>query len=200
MGRPTNTFHTEDYTVPNTNLTYRVYCWFDDHMGRPEEEHDAHGPVVWCEYNPHDAEELEDLGCTDEQIMRYALYRPLFTSHRRSTPCAFYDYLGALHRAVKDWGCTEENAPAAVDADYEYLAGWYANDWHWMGITVTKVDEHGDTTGESYSCGGYESLLLYNPSCTRDDFYGVVEELIHECEALNRSAAHRGQMELPLAA
>lgn len=113
-----NTYDYKDHTI--------VIKWeHDEDSGEPWKECDGHGPV--SEWTRRDKRPGERVLCSDRG------------SHR------FYDYAEAIRIAKRDgWdakpyktGTKGEQAARAVDADFEYLRRWCANDWWWCGYIVT---------------------------------------------------------------
>ena len=117
------------------------------------------------------AEEL-----TDEDIAAAALFRELSSSQncRATGDVLWYDVLRTLQLAEKDgWGMDAawhaehpgatpaEIRMAAVERDFEYLSGWYNDDWCYVGVVVTLLTEpdEDDETEEvdTTSCWRFES-------------------------------------------
>ena len=75
-----------------------------------------------------------------------------------------YDVNASLEKALRDeWdappfgiGTKQERAMRAVKRDYEYLSGWYDNQWYYVGLIVELLDEN-DTILEEESCWGFKS-------------------------------------------
>ena len=139
----------ETYTINHQGRMIRVEFWYDQDMGAPWKEHDGHGPV----------REIKDKTC------KYPGER-VFGESR----CWAYDWQSAIRLAKKEGWCDCINtvmkltwehkrfptkgmiAEHAVEKDFDHLAGWCNDDWHWAGISVTDVE-----TGVSDHCGGFES-------------------------------------------
>ena len=202
------TIHTETYTH-KSGKKYIVQVETDYDHGAPDDEHDCHGVVVELDFDPHDEgavddwvyENLEEDSPRElEERARLSMMQELgrFGRGRSYKSTKYYDVWASLKIAKKDWGCkTDEEAQAAVDKDFEYLDGWYCDDWHWACVWVYATDEHGEKDEEYCHCtGGYESTIIeaeYRPY-----FEEVVEDLIHQVEHDIRKELHQDQLELKL--
>lgn len=183
--------HSMDYTEPKSGLKYRAKFYADYDMQSPHEEHDGHGVVEHLNRSVEDILGDEDINLSDDLRMRLPLFRELYYERGSYT---YYDVIGSINRAVSEWGCKPEDAQAAVDQDFEYLRGWYQNEWHWMYITLTKLDEDGKATEDCTSCGGYESMLLDG----EQELSSVLCGMAWEIESNIRAELHKNQLELPL--
>lgn len=189
MGNYADAFHDQLYTHPQSGLTYHVAYYNDYDMRAPHKEHDGHGVVETLSMSAEDAMDSEY--ATDELRMRLPLFRELVSDRG---DYLYYDVIASINNLVTVWGIAPEIAAEEADRDYEYLRGWYRGDWHWMYITLTKLDEDGEETTDCTSCGGYESMLLDD----EQELSSVLHELAHDLEANIRAELHRNQMELPL--
>jgi hypothetical protein len=140
------------------NLTLRFSLERDDSTEAPWITDCGHGPVSgWTTRDKEPGERL-------------------LASDRRS--CRFYDYAGAMELAKRDgWGLDRPalaeltrklgKAPtagqireASVDADFENLRAWCADEWFYGLVSVELVDEDdceiaSDCLGGVESCGDY---------------------------------------------
>ena len=108
----------------------------DNDSGPPQENCDCHGKVEWL-YRA-----LEDWESD------WVVYQDRY-------PALLYDRKASLEIAKRDgWG--PGTPEEAVQADFDYLYGWYNQDWWYIGIIVTLFDDEGDEVG-SDSCWGYET-------------------------------------------
>lgn len=193
-----DSFHDEIYTDPRTGMQYRVDYYADHGYTPPHENEDGHGVVVELDYAHDDEGEIETRrewgSLTEEAAMRMAAYREL---HHDRTGYVYYDVIASINKAIREWGCKPEDAPAAVESDYEYLRGWYQDDWHYMTIQVTKLDEDGEETDDYQIVGGYESLMLEPEN--RADLNTILRDMAHEVEWAIRKRLHEGQQELSFA-
>ncbi len=187
-------FDSKDYTHPQSGLRYRARFYYDSDMRAPQYEHDGHGVVTEQGFDLRDPEvnELIAESATDDMAMRMPLFKLL---HAGRGHFLYYDTVASINKAINEWGCTPEEAPAAVEHDYEYLREWYQDDWHWMYITLTKLDNDGEETKHTYSLGGYESLLLDDEG----EINTILAEMAHDLEYELRAELHRNQLELSFA-
>ena len=127
--------------------TLTVETQYDDDHGPPWEDCDWHGVVTgWTSRMDH----MED-------------WELSYSQHRYQ----YYDYKGTLPRAIKEqWdappyrtGTKLEQAMRAMRADYEYLRKWCNDEWWYVGVIVTLLDENGEELAED-SCWGYESMCV----------------------------------------
>ena len=198
-----NTYNTETREIDGRK--YRIEWDYDDTYGRPEAESDVHGVCADINFDPetfgedHDPEDGElDL----EEVVRHQMMRVLDTASRRQTWYRVYDVWETMKVAKADgwrdlkWEAEHPNATeeeklmAAVDADFNYLQGWYNDDWHWCGITVMLLDEEGDPTEDEASLWG-----LCSDDAERHE--EVIADLVWDIQAAMRLDAQKGQTPLP---
>lgn len=198
-----NTYNTETREIDGRK--YRIDWHYDDSSGRPEEESDVHGVCADINFDPetfgedHDPEDGElDL----EEVVRHQMMRVLGTTSRRQTWYRVYDVWETMKVAKADgwrdlkWEAEHPNATeeekrmAAVDADFEFINGWYNDDWHWCGITVMLLDDEGDDTEHEESLWGL---------CSDDDKHHeeVIHDLVGEIQRQVKREAEKGQTPLP---
>lgn len=136
-------------------LKFRFRTEFDDNSGPPWEEECGHGEV--SEWTTRDKKPGERELCQDRGSKR------------------FYDWAESTRVAKRDgWGLTEDDTEqltkklrrtptrgqivhAAVQRDYEYLRSWANNEWHYIGVIVTLLEEGED--GELVENDGIEESL-----------------------------------------
>lgn len=179
--------HSMDYTEPKSGLKYRARFYADYDMRSPHEEHDGHGVIEHLSRSVEGI--LEDDELSDDLRMRLPLFRELYYVRGCYT---YYDVIASINKLVTVWGCSPEDAPAQVERDFEYLRGWYRNEWHWMWISLTKLDEDGEETDDCTSCGGFESMLLDE----EEELSSVLCDMAWEIESNIRAELHKNQMEL----
>lgn len=194
-------YQSETYEHKN-GLKYHV-CWYYDHDSQsPLEWSDCHGVTERMDWNPTNAEQLEqhiaDNDCEVEEVARLTMMRQLARPSNWRDSGLYYDVLTSLHYAKTEWGCnTHEECVAAVERDFAYLKGWYNNDWFWLTIGVAPVDEDGEPIeDEREYCGGYESTILNDDPDSEAWRYEVIENQISEVAWAKRQREHKGQLEL----
>lgn len=203
----TDVFHTETYTHKN-GKQYMVELSYDHGMGAPQKEHpDCHGVVVDLDFDPEDEGAVDDYiertteeDSTEEleERARMSVMRKLgnggyrYGGHQR-----YYDVWASMKKAREVWGTAEENVQAAVDKDYEYMDGWYSDDWHWCVTSVYALDEDGEKDEDTaHHCGGYESSIT--DADQRAWFEEVIEDGISQVEYELKRELHKNQLELAL--
>lgn len=205
---------TRVFAYKGNGRSYRVDAFNDTSFQSPDRNYEGHGVFAELTFDPTDPEALEYHVKDEEGHMRYSMMRPLNPpggikdADARHWPAhaVYYDFLGALQKAVEEgWrsikapsgASAEEAARLAVEDDYAYLLGWYKQDWHWIYLRVTALDDDGSPLTElSVVCGGYESFVL-DDEC-KDMYDWAVEQMIYELEHMRSSRAHPAQLELPL--
>jgi hypothetical protein len=158
-------------------IEFKISIVHDDLTGPPWEECDGHGPV--SDWTCRDKRPGEMLLAEDHGWKR------------------FYDFQSAVKIARRDgwnvapfpvWKTRGEQAAAAAYADYEYLARWCRNDWEYVTLTVTALDEDGDILDfVSAGLGGVE----YDPRDT-SHVAEMAEMLAHQV-----IAEHQGMFSKP---
>lgn len=101
-----------------------------------------------------------------------------------------YDVRAAIAQAVREsWGCKggmregetpRQYAARAVRETAEFLRGWCADEWGYVGVKVSRADSEGETVGESSSLWGVESCGDYAET-------DVCAELADDVISLNRA-------------
>jgi len=139
---------TKTYTAQG--VTVRIEYHYDSDSGEPWKESDGHGPVryVRCSYGRPDKR-------PGERVM-----------HSDRHGCWLYDWQAACKTARADgWNVPPYDAPnrieRAVRADFDYLSGYLSQDWHYVGLVVTLLDDDGNEL-VSDSLWGLESLNDYH--------------------------------------
>ena len=140
MPSPYSAYDGEETTTLPNGWQIKVEFQRDDDTGEPWNEHDGHGLV----YETHKREEyMGDWELNSER----GWYR-------------YYDWKESLKIAKRDrWGAKPYDTSTAMDAvkvDYEWLRRWCNDDWWWVGMIVTLLDE-ADNEIDSDSCWGYDS-------------------------------------------
>lgn len=190
-------YHQETYAHKN-GKKYHV-CWYYDHdMGAPQIEGDGYGVTERMDWNPTDEEQLEqhllDYEPELEEETRLRLMRVVCRSSG-----LYYDVLASLHKAKTEWGFDDPvKAMEIVDKDFEFLKGWYDDDWHWLTVSVAPLDADGEPMEDHREyCGGYESTIVHDDEykCDRNS---AIDDLIHSVEYILKRELHKGQMELDL--
>jgi hypothetical protein len=200
-------FHSEIYDHKN-GKQYLVEVERDAFMGPPNDEHDCHGRVLRdLDFDPSDPVDLDDYmeryyaaddTRTIEDHARFSMLRLLNGRNNRAHNYIWYDVWESLKLAKTEWGHkTDEDAQAAVEADFKFLHGWYDDEWFWCMVSVYAIGEDGEPEEESVSrVGGYESLMLDGDR--REEFEEVIEDGIANVEMHKHDALHRNQLKLPL--
>jgi hypothetical protein len=131
----------------------RKGAWFkvthhrDIDLGPPDQEHDGHGEVFALRTDESDAE----LAARGYWVLK----------RERGGHVIVYDARTTLRIAIRDsWGPGKSMSAKrrAVRRDYEYLRGWYQDEWHWVGIEVERLT--GPRKGEKESLWGIESYSV----------------------------------------
>lgn len=164
-------------------LVIRIKTEHDQTHSAPWKECDGHGPV--SEWTTRDKGPGERIISTDRR------------SHR------FYDFAEAVKIAKRDgWGLTPEKltalaakqthllttgeiAVASVEADFEFLRGWCADEWQYIAITVSLENGDGQELA-SDSLGGVESFGNY----WKEQAAEMANTLIEANEKENTERAH----------
>lgn len=170
-----------------------VETWtHDSDYGPPHVENDGHGVVEELEWLslPELIEEAELRASDGEdawfvRVIELRSMRELALSRTNNRCDTYYNWIASYHKAEQegwgmgpDWKAANPNATredelrAAVDADYDYLRGWYNGDWCYMLLTVTELGENGDVA--DISLGGIESLQ------SDEELQEYVDDLIAE--------------------
>ncbi|RPH43230.1 MAG: hypothetical protein EHM87_14295 [Burkholderiales bacterium] len=175
----------EQWTVEVDGETFTVRAFDDEHSDPPWENSDGHGPVRAVRHR-------------DEKRPGE---RPLNDLRDSRATGYVYDWQEAMQRAVREgWGTGDgrrdgetarAHAARAVQADYDYLRGWLANDWSYAVIEV--VDRHGEEAflgGVDYRYGDGE-----RDEYVREMVKDMARELIHPRRLAWRAALAQARAE-----
>ena len=152
--------------IGDKELTFSVRFEDDNDSGAPWANEDGHGPVSGWERRNKRANEMvlnQDRG-----------------SYR------FYDYAEACKIALRDgWDSyplndgsqsKRQQAAKAALADFENLRAWCANEWRYVGVIVTLLDDNGEETNVSESLWGVEDKDDYHHIAAKE----LADNLAHE--------------------
>lgn len=138
-------------TAHGKEFTFKVEFKSDYSCGAPWDNSDCHGDV--SDWTSRDKLPGELVLSRDGRQRRY------------------YDYAGAVKRARADgWGCKEcdgsetkgERAAKSAMVDFEFLRGWCNDEWAYVGVIVTLLDNDGEETDVSVSLWCVETLDDYH--------------------------------------
>ena len=151
--------------IGGRDFVFNVEFVDDNDSGAPWENADGHGPVTAWERRDKRPGEL------------------VLNSDRGAK--RFYDFAGACRIALREgWDAAPYNegdetkrqqAAKAARADYEYLREWCNDEWRYVGVIVTLLDEEGDKTEISDSIWCVETRGDYHHEIARqiaDDLAG----------------------------
>ena len=183
-----NCYEHFDYTDDNTGLSYRVEKHYDNNTSPLDmDECIVTDDLRW---NPSDPDELEDFIEEYEpdlhEVARYTRMKPL--SYGRGRLHRFYDTMATEDALIKQ-GVAQADVAGIAQKLYDWYDGWLRGEWHYVTLWVLPLDEHGETIADQSQClGGIES--------TEEDWNSYIKDLIHDVFWSQRSAAHKGQLEL----
>ena len=166
-------------TFTHKGYSFRVTFRDDQDADPPWENEDGHGPV--SDWTRRDKSPGERVLCADQRSRRY------------------YDIAEAIKIAKRDgWGCSHskiedgkfisghktkgELAACAVEQDYEHLRKWCNNDWCYVGVIVTLLDDDDNPTDETESLWGIESDSTDYLTSTA---YDLADEILSRIEVEN---------------
>lgn len=149
---------TIDIKIGDQDLKFKVEFTDDTGAGAPWENSDGHGVVSDRTTRPKRAGEL--LLNQDHNSKRY------------------YDFAESCRLALREgWNeaTTREQAAEAARADYEFLRAWCNDEWRYVIIDVTLLDEEGEPTEVQDSLCGVETWDGYHETQART----MVDDLAH---------------------
>ncbi len=141
-------------------ISFRVSFPIDDCGIAYWQESDCHGPVTLWENRDKRPGEL-------------------ILASDKGSKC-FYDFAEACRIARNVWGLNDrKEAAEAARKDFEYLRRWFADQWCYVGVNVTMLDDNGDALPyESQTIWGIESdCHEYLEETARDLAAGLIAEL-----------------------
>lgn len=156
----------ENITLEHGGKTFTFSVKFEEDDNRePWKEGDGHGPV--SDWTQRDKLPGELVLNTDHGSKR------------------FYDYTEACKIALRDgWNAApypttpetkRQQAARAAMADYEYLREWCADQWRYVGVIVTLLDDDGEETNVCESLWGVEDRNNYHHTTAKELAEGLAE-------------------------
>ena len=152
-------------TIGGKELTFGVKFEYDADLGKPWENSDCHGVV-------------------SDWVSRDKLPGELVLNSGRSGK-RFYDFAETCKIALRDgWDCAPLNdgteskrqqAAKAARNDFEYIREWCNDQWSYVGVIVTLLDEHGNETEVTDSLWGVEDRDGHHETTARE----IADELAH---------------------
>jgi hypothetical protein len=149
---------TIDIKIGDQDLTFKVEFTDDTGAGAPWGNSDGHGVVSEWTTRPKRAGEL------------------LLNQDRNSK--RYYDFAEACRTALRegwDMATNKEQAAKAARADYEFLRAWCTDQWRYVIIDVTLLDEEGEPTEVRDALCGVETFNDYHETQART----MVDDLAH---------------------
>jgi hypothetical protein len=164
----------DETTFEHRGYTFAVRLERDEWLGEPWKEHDGHGIVSeWTsrEKGPGERVLIEDRGSK----RFYDFAETLKRAKRDGWGPVHCKVCGeesggigsSLYGTVHKHGPVEhgpfepetkaQTAARAVEKDFERMRGWCRDDWEWVSVLVTLLDENGEETDERESLSGIES-------------------------------------------
>lgn len=144
----------------------RIEYYYDHDADPPWDMSDGHGPV-------RRAKRLHNEHGSDKRPGERPLSQP-----DRNEAQYYYDWAAAIKLAKRDgWNAEPFDAPnrveRAVQSDFDFLSGWVNNDWCYVGVVCTVVDEDGDEVRcpnepHTDSCWGFETYKDYHLTAGRE--------------------------------
>lgn len=146
-------------TFTYEGLTFQAEFPRDDDMGRPWDEHDGHGPVREGKYYAGEP----PYKAPGERIL-----------YRDRSYGLIYDWASAIRLAkAEGWGMSWDDRRAfalkhwrqptkgevaehAVQRDFDYLRRWCEDQWCWVSVHVSLLDEEGEVVDDEW-LGGLDS-------------------------------------------
>ncbi len=154
-----------EINIGGQDLVFSVRFEDDNDVGAPWENSDGHGVV--SEWTTRDKRAGELVLNSERHSKRY------------------YDFAESCRIALRDgWDAMPYNdgtetkrqqAAKAARADYEYLRAWCNDEWRYVGVIVTLLDDEGEETEVSDSLWCVETLKDYHEEVARQ----LVDELAH---------------------
>lgn len=149
-------------TIGGKQLTFGVKFEYDADFGKPWENSDCHGVV-------------------SDWVSRDKLPGELVLNSGRSGN-RFYDFAESCKIALRDgWSVNNgtetkrQQAANAARADYEYLRSWCDDEWQYVGVIVTLLDNQGNETEVMDSLWGVEDRNSYHETTAHE----IATELAH---------------------
>lgn len=136
----------------NGDIFRRGGAWFrvtherDDCEDRPQQRSDGHGDVSAL----HTLESDDELQARGYWVLK----------RERGGYVTVYNARTSLQMAICDgWGPGKSMSAKrrAVRRDYEFLRGWYQDQWEYVGVTVERLSGTPQQKGQKASLWGIES-------------------------------------------
>lgn len=154
-----------EISIGGRDFVFKIEFVDDSDAGTPWENSDGHGPVSeWTRRSKRPGERVLNSDSRGDK--------------------RFYDYQSAIALANSDgWGhgddipgeTKKQKAARAVDADFEYLRAWCNDEWTYVGVIVTLLDDDGEKTEINDSLWCVETSSDYHHEVARQ----LADEIAH---------------------
>lgn len=151
--------------IGEKTFNFRVEYIDDTDNGAPWENSDGQGVVSGWTTRPKRAGELE--------------------LNRQGASRRYFDFSATCKKAREEqWDAPPYNtggetkrqqAAKAARANYEYIRAWCKDEWRYVGVVVTLLDDNGDATGVTDTLWGVETYGDYHEI----EAARLVDELAH---------------------
>lgn len=184
-----DTFETFTH-VGKDGITYKVEYFYD--TDTTLEDYEEFAVVTELDFDPTDEGVLDDYIETYEPTLekeaQLRLMRKM-TPHRGFRPL-FFDVFATQQKFMRDCGVSAEEAMRYTEQSFDFFNGWYNEEWHFIGIGVTPLDEEGNPEPDyAESIWGVE--YRHN-----NDLTEYIDDLIAESNWNRRRSQNEGQLEI----
>lgn len=151
-------FETE--TLEHFGVSVKIEYFHDWGADAPWDKSDSHGDIETVNISPWRGHNISK---APGQVILHADYR--------QGTAWLYDFAGAMKKAKSEgWSCDKctpdmtpgQKAYSAVCADMDFLGAYLREDWRYVGIGCTVLDDEGEETEKRDSCWGFESFNDYH--------------------------------------
>lgn len=184
-----DTFETFEH-VGKDGITYKVEYFYD--TDTTLEDYEEFAVVTEMDFDPTDEGVLDDYIETYEPTLekeaQLRLMRKM-TPHRGFRPL-FFDVFATQQKFMRDSGVSAEEAMRYTEQSFDFFNGWYNEEWYFIGIRVTPLDEEGNPEPDyAESIWGVE--YRHN-----NDLTEYIDDLIAESNWNRRRSQNEGQLEI----
>lgn len=165
-----------DKTFESRGYTFKLETSRDDHNSEPWKECDGHGIVSdWTSRDKAPGERILVKDRYGQSKRYYDVAETMKVAIKDGWGIVHCTVCGeasgglgtSMYASVHKYGPRDhdfkperkrQSAARAVDADFEYLRAWCADEWEYLVVGVTLLDDDGEETDHVEYLGGVESI------------------------------------------
>lgn len=172
-------------TFERNGRTFKIQIEADTDACAPWENSDGHGVV--SEWETRGKKPSERVLNSDRSLKRYYDFAESVRIAKRDGWGLGNDALAKLESRLGRKATQNEIVAESVERDFEFLRGWCNDEWHYVGVIVTLLDDEDEETSESDAIWGIEDSA---DEYIAETAQGMADEI---CRRMDEEDAERAE-------